>query len=110
MQTAFITATPVPARASVLSAQSAAISPRRATSQPKWTMGKQAKFGPFTPAVIATRIVIGEKRLNKLRGKGISLHSQAITAFCDFTGAGPRMRQSLIRTAKENGNTLGFLS
>lgn len=73
-------------------------------------MGKKSKFGPFTPAVIATRVVIGEKRLNKLRGKSIALHSQVITAFCEFTGAGPKMRQKLIRQAKDNGNTLGFLS
>lgn len=76
----------------------------------KWTMAKVSKFGPFTPAVVATKLVIGEKNLNKLRGKGISLHSQAITAFCEFAGAGPKMRQGLIRTAKNNGNTLGFLS
>lgn len=37
-------------------------------------------------------------------------HSQAITAFCDFSGTGPKMRQSLIRVAKENGSKLGFLS
>ena len=78
--------------------------------QARWTMAKVSKFGPFTPAVIATKLVIGEKNLNRVRGKGIALHSQAITAFCEFTGAGPKMRQSLIRTAKENGNTLGFLS
>lgn len=73
-------------------------------------MGRVSKFGPFTPAVIATRLIIGDKRLNKLRGKAISLHSQAITAFCEFTGAGPKMRQNLIRVAKKNGDTLGFLS
>ncbi len=73
-------------------------------------MAKVSKFGPFTPAVLATKLIVGNKNLNKLRGKGISLHSQAITAFCEFTGAGPKMRQSLIRTAKNNGNTLGFLS
>lgn len=39
-----------------------------------------------------------------------SLVSQAITAFCDFSGTGPKMRQNLIRVAKENGSKLGFLS
>lgn len=76
----------------------------------RWTMAKVSKFGPFTPIVIMAKLIIGDKNLNKLRGKGIALHSQAITAFCEFTGAGPKMRQNLIRTAKENGNTLGFLS
>lgn len=73
-------------------------------------MGKVAKFGPFTPAVVVTRLIMGNKPFNKFRGKGIALHSQVITAFCDFTGAGPRMRQNLIRQAKRNGDTLGFLS
>jgi hypothetical protein len=54
--------------------------------------------------------VLGSKRLNKIRGKAIALHSQTITAFCEFTGTGPRMRTALIRQAKTNGDTLGFLS
>lgn len=83
---------------------------RASHSMTKWTMGKQSKFGIFTPAVLTTKLVIGDKNLNKIRGKAIALHSQAITAFCRFTGAGPKMRTNLIRTAKENGNTLGFLS
>jgi len=74
------------------------------------TMGKQAKFGPFTPAVVAARLVVGDKSLNKLRGKAIAAHSQVISNFCNFTGAGPKMRQTLIRQAKSNGNVLGFLS
>mmetsp|Transcript_5393 Transcript_5393/g.11364 ORF Transcript_5393/g.11364 Transcript_5393/m.11364 type:complete len:119 (-) Transcript_5393:259-615(-) len=86
----------------------------RRVAQPKrpvrWFMGKQASFGPFTPAVIATRLVIGEKRFNKLRGKGISLHSQVITNLCTYVGAGPKTKQGLIRLAKNNGNKLGFLS
>lgn len=32
-------------------------------------MGKQAAFGPFTPIVVATRQVVGEKRFNQIRGK-----------------------------------------
>jgi len=74
------------------------------------TMGKNAKFGPFTPAVIATRLVIGDKSLNKVRGKAIAAHSQVISSFCSKIGAGPKARQSLIRQAKKNGNVLGFLS
>lgn len=73
-------------------------------------MAKVSKFGIFSPLVIFASFIIGQKRLNKLRGKGISLHSNAITAFCEFTGAGLRMRQTLIREAKKNGNELGFLS
>ena len=44
--------------------------------------GKVAKFGVFSPAVYGAKIVLGTARLNKLRGKGISLHSQTITDFC----------------------------
>lgn len=111
MQPAFIAASPVrPAVNHALATNNhAALSPRQPTA-PKWTMAKVAKFGPFTPAVLLTKVVLGDKQLNKIRGKAIALHSQAITAFCEFTGAGPKMRQALIRQAKDNGNTLGFLS
>lgn len=114
MNTAFVAATPVSSSHTALAGH--AVCNRRPVvenndfQQAKWTMGRVSKFGPFTPAVIATRLIIGDKRLNKLRGKAISLHSQAITAFCEFTGAGPKMRQNLIRVAKKNGDTLGFLS
>ena len=39
-------------------------------------MGNNAAFGLFSPAVLAAKAVLGDKTLNKLRGKGISLHSQ----------------------------------
>lgn len=113
---AFITGAPasLAQRSSFTSSAVSVRRPQRAAPAPgrraQWSMAKVSKFGPFTPAVVTTKVVIGEKNLNKLRGKGIALHSQAITAFCEFTGAGPKMRQGLIRTAKNNGNTLGFLS
>ena len=58
--------------------------PRTVTAQPRRvaprsgtiSMGKMAKFGIFSPAVYAAKAVLGEKGLNKLRGQGISLHSQ----------------------------------
>lgn len=40
------------------------------------------QFGPFTPLLKLTRLVIGDKPLNKLRGKGIALHSQVCLS-CD---------------------------
>jgi len=73
-------------------------------------MAKVAAFGIFTPAVVAVRLVMGEKSFNKFRGKMISIHSQLITNFCEFVGASPTMRQSLIRKAKDTGNQLGMLS
>mmetsp|Transcript_5051 Transcript_5051/g.7037 ORF Transcript_5051/g.7037 Transcript_5051/m.7037 type:complete len:117 (-) Transcript_5051:199-549(-) len=81
-----------------------------ARNEPRWSMAKVAKFGVFSPAVIATRVVVGEKRFNKLRGKGIALHSQVIGDFCKYIGAEPKVRTGLIGLAKNNGNTLGFLS
>jgi len=71
-------------------------------------MGKNAKFGIFSPAVYGAKIALGEKKLNGLRGKGISLHSQAIGDFCQWAGA-YHLRTKLIKLAKTNGDTLGFL-
>merc|ERR1719223_1089932 len=71
-------------------------------------MGNNAKFGIFSPAVIVARAVIGEQKLNKLRGKAISLHSQAITEWCVQYGA-YGLRLKLIKRAKKNGDELGFL-
>lgn len=105
---AFIAATPVAARRTPFAGAAVCHVARPQTA--KWTMGKVSKFGPFSPAVIVVRLIIGQKSLNKIRGKAISLHSQAITAFCEFTGAGSKMRMQLIRQAKQNGDTLGFLS
>ena len=39
-------------------------------------MGKMAKYGIFSPAVDFAKKLLGEKQLNKLRGQGITLHSQ----------------------------------
>jgi len=47
--------------------------------------------------------------LPQVRGKAISLHSQAITEFCYFVGAQGKTRNRLIKKAKTNGDDLGFL-
>lgn len=52
-------------------------------------MGKVSAVGPFTPIVIATRSIVGEKSFNQLRGKGITLHSQV-----------PRARAKALRRAR----------
>jgi len=70
--------------------------------------GKQSKFGIFSPAVIVAKTVLGEAKLNKIRGKAISLHSQAITEWCLQYGA-YNLRLKLIKKAKKNGDELGFL-
>jgi hypothetical protein len=71
-------------------------------------MGKQAKFGIFSPAVYGAKFALGTKGLNKIRGKGIGLHSQTIGDFCEWAGA-YHLRTKLIKLAKTNGDILGFL-
>lgn len=71
-------------------------------------MGSQAKFGVFSPAVYGAKIVLGNDKLNKIRGQAISLHSQYIGEFCQWSGA-YHLRTRLIKKAKTNGDTLGFL-
>mmetsp|Transcript_8059 Transcript_8059/g.15180 ORF Transcript_8059/g.15180 Transcript_8059/m.15180 type:complete len:130 (+) Transcript_8059:160-549(+) len=82
------------------------------TSAPKGDMqmmgGKKAKFGIFSPAVYVAKIALGEAKLNKFRGKAISLHSQVIGDFTEWAGA-YHLRTKLIKLAKTNGDTLGFL-
>jgi len=71
-------------------------------------MGSMAKFGIFSPAVYGAKVALGTEKLNKLRGKAISLHSQAIGEFCKWAGA-YHLRTRLIKKAKTNGDILGFL-
>ena len=87
-------------------AVSAPSSPRSGVSS--LHMGKMAKFGIFSPAVYGAKVVLGDDKLNKLRGKAISLHSQYIGDFCEWVGA-YHLRTRLIKKAKTNGDTLGFL-
>mmetsp|Transcript_27509 Transcript_27509/g.61458 ORF Transcript_27509/g.61458 Transcript_27509/m.61458 type:complete len:124 (+) Transcript_27509:65-436(+) len=72
-------------------------------------MGKMAKFGIFSPVVLAAKNLLGEKELNKLRGQGITLHSQYITEFCVYVGCSAKTRGGLIKKAKTTGDELGFL-
>jgi hypothetical protein len=89
------------------SAAYTAPAPRRSSSSSLY-MGNMAKFGVFSPAVYASKVVLGQDRLNKIRGKAISLHSEKIGQFCEWVGA-YHMRTRLIKKAKVNGDTLGFL-
>ena len=70
--------------------------------------GKMSKFGIFSPAVYIAKFALGTDRLNKVRGKAISLHSQYIGDFCEWVGA-YHLRTQLIKKAKTNGDILGFL-
>jgi len=101
-------------KSSTFTASAAAARPvqasERKTGALDLNMGKMAANGPFTPIVIAMRSVVGEKKFNQIRGKGITLHSQVIGEFCTYSGVPVEKKQGLIRLAKANGNTLGFLS
>uniref|UniRef100_A0A5B7B5C6 Putative Proton gradient regulation 5 n=1 Tax=Davidia involucrata TaxID=16924 RepID=A0A5B7B5C6_DAVIN len=78
-------------------------------SQPVMKNVNEGK-GLFAPIVVLTRNIIGKKRFNQFRGKGIALHSQVITEFCKSVGVDSKQRQGLIRLAKKNGERLGFLA
>ncbi|KAK1747730.1 putative PGR5-like protein [Skeletonema marinoi] len=80
----------------------------RSNSKSSLQMGSQAKFGIFSPAVYGAKIALGADKLNKVRGKAISLHSQYIGEFCEWAGA-YHLRTRLIKKAKTNGDILGFL-
>ena len=71
--------------------------------------GKQAKEGPFSWLVRLGKLVLGEKTLNKVRGKIIAKHSQVITTFVTNFELSAKTRGQFIKVAKENGDELGFL-
>lgn len=74
-------------------------------------MGNPGAGGPFAPLVVWLRGIVGKKRFNQLRGKAISLHSQVIKDFTQkYLGANTKQTQGLIKTAKKNGERLGFLA
>jgi len=81
---------------------------RRTNGSSSLQMGSMAKFGIFSPAVYGAKIILGTEKLNKIRGKAISLHSQYIGDFCTWAGA-YHLRTQLIKKAKTNGDILGFL-
>lgn len=73
-------------------------------------MGNNAPEGPFTPIVLAGKVVLGEKTFNKVRGKAIQIHSGIITEFCETYGVPRSMRGALVKKAKTTGGRLGFLN
>lgn len=45
-------------------------------------MGNKATGGIFAPVVVVARNILGAKKFNQLRGKGIALHSQVCCLCC----------------------------
>ncbi|MGR3275214.1 cyclic electron transport protein PGR5 [Acaryochloris marina NIES-2412] len=64
----------------------------------------------FAPLVVLVRNIVGQPKFVKLRGKGIAMHSKAITNVCNQMGIDRSRRQSWIRLARDNGKRLGLLA
>jgi hypothetical protein len=81
-------------------------------TQPPPPPGKKKpkhRDGPFSWLVRLGKVVLGDETLDKVRGKGIALHSQVITQFVTDKKLSAKVRGNLIKVAKKNGEELGFL-
>ena len=79
------------------------------SSLPKKSGGAQHKRGVFSPVVLLSKKVLGEEKLNKLRAKVISLHSDVIAGFVDTyeTTAGRTVLKQLFELAdRDNSGTI----
>mmetsp|Transcript_34945 Transcript_34945/g.89767 ORF Transcript_34945/g.89767 Transcript_34945/m.89767 type:complete len:204 (-) Transcript_34945:242-853(-) len=81
----------------------------RLPPKPKVPVAEQLTAGIMAPVVVIGYAIFGEPFVGKVRGKGIGLHSQAITAFCQRFAIQTKKRQGFIKTAKKTGHDLGFL-
>lgn len=52
--------------------------PRQIQSSTRMMAGKDSSKGIFAPLVVFARNILGKKTFNKLRGKGIAIHSQVL--------------------------------
>lgn len=68
--------------------------------------GGAHKEGIFSPAVNAAKVVLGEEKLNSVRGKAINLHSTAIKNFVATAESafGENVLRSLFNVADKNHN------
>jgi hypothetical protein len=68
--------------------------------------GAKHKEGVFSPVVYLAKDILGQDKLNKLRGKVISIHSDVIGKFVDTheTSFGQTMLSTLYRAADTNGD------
>ena len=80
-----------------------------ATPSPKKSGGPQHKHGVFSPVVLLSKQVLGDDKLNKLRAKVISLHSETIAGFVDTydTTVGRAILKQLFELAdRDNSGTI----
>lgn len=75
-------------------------------AMPKPKAGGVHKAGVFTPIVLTAKQVIGEERLNKIRAKVISMHSEVIGSFVETYDSpiGRSVLKSLFEVADVNKN------
>lgn len=71
-------------------------------------MAISAKNGPFAPAVFSAKALLGEEKLNKLRGQVIAQHTKVISAFVGSSSSknGERAMRVLFRAADRNDDGL----
>eukprot|EP00438_Fugacium_kawagutii_P013438 Skav230509 [mRNA] locus=scaffold2083:247920:257401:+ [translate_table: standard] len=73
-------------------------------------LSQQIVEGLFSPIVTLGYFLVGQTFVERVRGKGIELHSRAITAYCNTFGIQNKKRQGFIKTAKKTGHDLGMLT
>ena len=80
--------------------------PARKSPAKRGTGGKKHQDGIFTPVVKLGRLVLGEKILNKVRGKAISIHSDVIGGFVSTSDSsfGQTTLKQLFYIADKDGN------
>lgn len=83
--------------------------PPKFKAPPKEPLLQQLTTGIFAPLVALGYWLVGEPFVDKVRGKGIALHSRAIGAFCETFSLPIKRKQGFIKTAKKTGHDLGFL-
>jgi len=83
--------------------------PKAKAKRPPTPIMEQFTTGIMAPVVLAGYWLLGERFVDRVRGKGIGLHSQVINLFCATFAIPSRKRQGFIKTAKKTGHDLGFL-
>lgn len=110
LETSAATAVPDAAAGSAARAASKAKPKAKAAPKaPKEQLLQQLTTGIFAPVVAFGYWLVGEPFVDKVRGKGIALHSRAIGAFCETFSLPIKRKQGFIKTAKKTGHDLGFL-
>jgi hypothetical protein len=80
--------------------------PKPVKKAPKKPSGGHTEGGLFAPSVLLAKKIMGEERLNKVRGKAIGMHSEVIRDFVDTyeTDFGQYALETLFGLADEDKN------